>query len=69
MNCATPVIVLFSLLAALVSVQTDLDRQNEAAHDFWDELTEGTGKAENYGHWERIVRRSDSNWYDPSYRH
>ena len=43
------------------------DRQKRAADDLWEELTEGGGRASDHEHWERIVRRSSLEWYDPYY--
>ena len=44
-----------------------LEHRKRAAEDLWNELAEGTEKAENHDHWERIVRRSARYWYDPYY--
>jgi hypothetical protein len=43
------------------------ERLKRAADDLWEELTEGGGRASDHEHWERIVRRSSLEWYDPYY--
>ena len=53
--------------AAPAASWDSLEHHKRAAEDLWNELTEGTGKAENHDHWERIVRRSARDWYDPYY--
>ena len=67
-------IVLFACLhvslggaeAAPATSQDNLEHHKRAAEDFWNELIEGKGKADDHDHWERIVRRS-VDWYDPYY--
>ena len=52
--------------AAPATSQDSLEHHKRDAEDFWNELIEGKGKADDHDHWERIVRRS-VDWYDPYY--
>ena len=73
-GCSALRAVLFLLIAYLhvslggvEAAPSASHNHKRAAEDLWNELTEGIGKAENHDHWERIVRRSARDWYDPYY--